>query len=257
MMKRYFKVLGLSLCIGLANTCVFAQEIQLVPTVAPVEKSEDLVSIHQINMDVAITRAEFIIAIINTTDTELTPIMDTHYAMPAMKKAEQLGLVDLKAYPIDTWSEIMPNEEKVEVLSKAMQNSHIDIGKVYTALSQILVEHVEVDGRLIDLKGLKISHNQGKVMLPIRAVAEAMGFKITWDADSYTCTLNNGSITSTVQVGFDSYHYSSVEAIGMSAPFSVGVAPRLIEGTLYVPVDYFSMFADSEVTNSTVSFTKK
>ena len=36
----------------------------------------------------------------------------------------------------------------------------------------------------------------------------------------------------------------SVNAIGMSAPFSVGAAPQWIDGRVYVAVDYFSMFTD-------------
>lgn len=256
-MKKYFKILTLSLSMGLASASVFAQEIQPVPSVISIEEGESLISIHQINMNASITRAEFIRAIINTIDTELLPVKDTHYAMPAMKKAEQLGLIDLETYPIETWSEIMPNEEKVKVLTKAMQNSTIDIGEVYTALSQILVEHIEVDGRLIDLKGAEMSHYQGKVMLPIRTVAEDMGFKVTWDGKNYTCTLNNGIITSTVQVGVDVYNYSAVETTNRLEPFSIGVTPHLINGRLYVPVDYFSIFADIEIADNTVKLTTR
>ena len=255
-MKRISMTLGLALCMGLTNVGVLAQEPAAVPILKPIN-NEELVSIHQINMNVPITRAEFIMAIVNTTGEQLPPVMDTHYAMSAMKKAEEMGLIDLAAYPMESWSEIMPNEEKVEVLSKAMNNEQIDMGKVYTALSQLLVEKVEVDGMSVDLKGIPVSHYNGKLMLPLRSIAEAMGFKVTWNKDTYSATLNNGQIQSTVEVGFDSYYYSSMNAIGMSAPFSAGVAPRFIDGMIYVPVDYFSLFTDVELSNGIVHFTMK
>ena len=242
-MKRLYMALGLAVCMGVTSVSVFAKESVAVPISAPINQ-EEFVSIHQINMNVPITRAEFIIAIIGTTGEKLPPIMDTHYALPAMERAEELGLIDLEVYKVETWSQIMPNEEKSEVLSKAMNNNAIDMGEVYTELGKILVEQVEVDGKDVDLKGLPVSHSNGKLMLPLRPVAEAMGFKVTWDKDTYSATLDNGTIKSTVEVGFDSYYYSSVNAIGMSAPFSVGAAPQWIDGRVYVAADYFSMFTD-------------
>lgn len=255
-MKKFYVTLGLMACMGITSIGVVAKEPVVVP-ISAIIQDEGTVSIHQINMNVPITRAEFIIAILQTTGEQFPVIMDTHYALPAMEKAEQLGLIDLEKYPMDTWSQVMTNEEKCEVLSKAMQNNGIDMGKVYTALSQLLVEHVEVDGKPVDLGALPVSHSNGKLMLPLRPIAEAMGFKVTWDPSTYSATLNNGEIQSVVQVGFDSYNYSSVKAIGMSAPFSAGAAPRLIDGVVYVPVDYFGMFANYEISDNTVHFKMK
>lgn len=90
---------------------------------------------------------------------QFPPIMDTHYALPVMKRAEELGIIDLKEHPMETWSKILSTEEK--------------------------------------------------------------------------------------------------SAIGMSAPFSAGCAPKLIEGTVYVPSDYFSMFAHWTISDSTINFMSK
>ncbi|MGL4344792.1 MAG: copper amine oxidase N-terminal domain-containing protein [Cellulosilyticaceae bacterium] len=256
-MKKYLKIVGLTLCMSFASGSVWASEVPMTPLTAAIEQSNDEVSIHQINLDAPITRAEFIIAMVKSTGVELPQIMDTHYALPAMQRASDLGIIDLEAYPMETWSQIMPKEEKLEILTKAMQNNGFDMGKVYDTLNQILIEKVTVNGKEVDLCGLPISHYQGHVMLPLRPVAEAMGFKVTWEPKTYTATLNNGEIQSAVQVGFDMYNYSSVKAIGMSAPFSAGAAPRLIDGTVYVPAEYFGMFADSQVSNHTLQYTLK
>lgn len=51
--------------------------------------------------------------------------------------------------------------------------------------------------------------------------------------------------------------YKSVNAIGMSAPFSAGVSPKLIDGSVYVPSEYFSMFADCTISDWTMHFINK
>lgn len=252
-MKKKNLVLSIAFCMGVSSLSIFASELPDKPMLI----SEKVVSIPQINMQSNITRAEFIIPIVQTITVDLPEIMDTHYALPAMQKAEELGLIDLDMYPMDTWSDIMPNEEKSEILTKAMQNKNIDIEKVHAALDLVLANKVSLDGHAIDLCNLSPTQYNGKLMLPVRPIAEAMGFKVTWDAKTYTATLNNGKIKSNIQVGFDSYHYSSVNAIGMSAPFSVGATPLFIDGKIYAPYECFLMFADGEVLDNAVNFTMK
>ncbi|MGL5677627.1 MAG: copper amine oxidase N-terminal domain-containing protein [Cellulosilyticaceae bacterium] len=256
-MNKKYVALGLALGMSCMSFSVMAQETEVVavPISAPVEKEEGVGSIHQINMEAPITRAEFIIAVMGMTGDKLPQIMDTHYALPAMDRAAELGIIDLEKYPQETWSEVMTAEEKSEVLTKAMQNNGIDIGEVYTTLSQILLDKVTVNGEEVDLGGLPLSHYKGNVMVPLRPVAKAMGFEVTWDQPTYTATLNNGKIKSDVQVGFDSYCYTSVNAIGMSAPFSAGAAPRLVDGVMYVPAAYFDMFGDIEASDATLKIT--
>lgn len=229
------------------------------PTKEIIPLADQGVSTHVINRNIPITKAEFITVILQAVNDkeQLPPIMDTHYALPAMERAEKLGIIELKDYPMETWSEMISNEEKSAILSKAAANKAIDMEKVYKALSEVLIEKVTVDGETVDLGHNLPSHYMGQVMLPLRNIAEAMGFEVEWDAATYTATLNNGRIESKVQIGFDSYLYKSVNAIGMSAPFSVGVAPKLIDGSVYVSSEYFSMFADCTISDWTMHFINK
>lgn len=249
--------LAFVLAVGMLSTGIFANEpVHITPLELPSTTSSDAsTSNHHLNLDAPITRAEFITTIIITTEGSLPIIMDTHYALPAMERAEALGLIDLNAYPMNTWSEIMPVQEKIEVLTKATKNADIDMEKVSIALSNILINTITVDGETVDLGKCTLSHSNGKVMIPLKTIAKEMGFDVTWDSKTYTATLNNGKIKSNVQVGFDSYNYTSVNAIGMSAPFSAGASPKLIEGSVYVPAEYFSMFADIAVNNNAINFT--
>lgn len=77
------------------------------------------------------------------------------------------------------------------------------------------------------------------VMVPLRAVAEFLGFQVTWNNGSVL--VDNGVIHTNVTIGKDLYIMStSLEGSGRSSmPFSLGAAPYLSHGVTYVPVTLF------------------
>lgn len=88
-----------------------------------------------------------------------------------------------------------------------------------------------VDGKPVDA--------QVVVMVPVRAVGEALGFTVTWDKTIGGAKLDNGKVHTQVVPGRDLFVVTSSTAIGMTAPFSLGGEPTLMNGTLYVPVGLF------------------
>ena len=248
-----FTLIGM---MSLSSLTVYAQATNQESNVA-ITQLDAPVSIHQIKYATPISLAELMFVIVKSTGQEVYPIMDAHYATSAMLEAQKLGIITLDDYPESTWLEPLTEEEFNLLLTKAMQSGKVDMGKVYEAVSASMIQEVKVDGNVIDLAGQKIRHYRGNVMVPLRVVAEEMGFKITWDKETYTATLSNGEIKSPVQVGYDNYFYSSEIAIGMSAPMSVGVAPQLVDGQMYVPYQYFELFSTVEIGNNTITYTMK
>lgn len=84
----------------------------------------------------------------------------------------------------------------------------------------------------------------GVAMIPARKVAEALGYKVTWNAADKSITLSNGSIQTTITPNQDLYAYSSVNAIGMSAPTHLGAASFVEEGVSWIPAELFSMLGN-------------
>lgn len=80
----------------------------------------------------------------------------------------------------------------------------------------------------------------GGIMVPVRAVAEALGFQVTWHSDQ-TLNLNNGDMQCDFAIGQNSYivYTANPDLIGMSAPFALESAPELKGSTTYVPVSLF------------------
>lgn len=84
------------------------------------------------------------------------------------------------------------------------------------------------------------------IMVPLRSVAEKLGFEVVWNGDG-TIFLDDGIMHSTVTLGEDLYQVTtSVEGmLGMSAPFSLGMAPCAVDGVTYVPLGLFDALLGS------------
>ncbi len=78
-------------------------------------------------------------------------------------------------------------------------------------------------------------------MVPLRKTAEALGFTVTWNGKA--AVLDNGEMHTEITVGKDEYFaVTSIEgAVGMTAPFSLGQAPYVSDGIMYVPVKIFDV----------------
>lgn len=100
---------------------------------------------------------------------------------------------------------------------------------------------VTVDGEALDLGSAVPYEVEGHVMLPLRKVAEALGFVVTWEQEPLRATVDDGLVKSSVTIGVDSYFMFGGQAVGLSAPQSFGVAPVLTDGTTFVPTDLFTL----------------
>lgn len=101
----------------------------------------------------------------------------------------------------------------------------------------------EVPSRGFDVSGLELIVNDeitiapsayvneaDTVMLPLRAIAEALGYEVKWEGEARRVIIgNNISLT----IAEDKYIYEG------KAPFQLGDVPELINGTTFVPLSFF------------------
>ena len=80
------------------------------------------------------------------------------------------------------------------------------------------------------------------VMVPLRAVAEALGFTVTWNGDG-TVLIDSGLMHSTITLGVDSYQAvtSLEDAEGATGSLSLGAGPVVIGNSTYVPLELFDI----------------
>lgn len=101
----------------------------------------------------------------------------------------------------------------------------------------------------------------GTLMVPVRALGEALGFTVTWN--NFSVNINNGEMQSDLRIGEENYFaYTAIpDAVGMTAPFTLGAAPVLKNDKTYVPVKLFvPLFGNVDetvkITDTTVTIDK-
>ncbi len=94
--------------------------------------------------------------------------------------------------------------------------------------------------------------NNNNVMVPLKITAESLGFKVSTAANNKVITLDNDQIKTEIEVGVDSYYYSSSHADGCTAPESFGAAFMLVDNVVYVPIKIYNLLFND--TNAVESF---
>lgn len=101
----------------------------------------------------------------------------------------------------------------------------------------------------------------GTLMVPVRALGEALGFTVTWN--NFSVNINNGAMQSDLRIGEENYFaYTAIpDAVDMTAPFTLGAAPVLKNDKTYVPVKLFTVLFGNvdetvKITDTTVTIDK-
>ena len=103
-------------------------------------------------------------------------------------------------------------------------------------------------GKTLEVKG---EMKDGVAVVPVRAAAEALGCKVSYeqkDGKEYV-TIENDTRSMTLEIGTDNYVSTSKieDAVGMTAPAQYGVAPYIVDGTTYAAADLFKALVGFDV----------
>lgn len=107
-------------------------------------------------------------------------------------------------------------------------------------LSALTVNGTALDADIVTINGTQ--------MLPVRAVAEAMGLEVSWDADRKAVSVGTLQMGVYFAIGEDSYSKAKM------VPFKLGQAPILIKydettSVTYVPVSFFTDVLEAQSTS--------
>lgn len=101
--------------------------------------------------------------------------------------------------------------------------------KIVVLLDKVDNKNIVVNGKKIDAPSAYIN-KQGTVMVPLRAISEALGFDVTWIGQSKSVMIGKGiSLTQ----GVDNYIYMK------TAPIQLGTAPEVVDDKTFVPLSFF------------------
>ena len=81
----------------------------------------------------------------------------------------------------------------------------------------------------------------GVAMVPVRKVAETLGYKVSWDGKTNTVILKKGETPINIQLGEDRYHAGNDRTGGVS----LGAASYEVDGTSWVPAELFQLAGET------------
>ena len=94
-----------------------------------------------------------------------------------------------------------------------------------------VAKNITVNGNEITATAIT---QDGKTLLPVRAVATALGLNVEWNAEQKSVVLEDLPLYVTFRTGVDGYTFAK------TAPMPLGQAPIIIDSVTYVPVELFS-----------------
>ncbi|MFZ5354585.1 MAG: copper amine oxidase N-terminal domain-containing protein [Bacillota bacterium] len=98
-----------------------------------------------------------------------------------------------------------------------------------TTLPDVSAMEIIVNGKVLDAPAA-YTNKKGTVMIPLRAVAEALGYDVQWYGETRSVTLSS-EISMTIAI--DSYSNKGAASIRL------GTAPELTESRTFVPLSFF------------------
>ncbi len=92
--------------------------------------------------------------------------------------------------------------------------------------------------------------SQDNIMVPLRAVSEALRYEVKWDGETQSVELSAGNQWTKIYIGKNEYFFGRV------APFPLGQAPKVINCRTFVPIEFFKevLKAQISVENNTIKF---
>ncbi|MDF2671378.1 MAG: copper amine oxidase [Paenibacillus sp.] len=143
------------------------------------------------------------------------------------------------------------------ILSAGGAYASTDSSAVPTANAPIVITQAANQAIAIQVSGQALSENGFQnvgyePMLPLRVIAEKLGYTLVWNQESLSVDLNNGPVFTTVQTGLDRYAINKMYT-------ALGAAPVLVDNKMYVPASFISKVLHGSVVTegNSVSITDK
>ncbi len=97
-----------------------------------------------------------------------------------------------------------------------------------TVLNKIII-----NGEEIELENLLYKNEESAVMVPpLRQIVEELGYKVSWDQETFSAELIRDAQWTRVTIGKDNYNFAKML-------IKLGTAPELKDSRTYVPISFF------------------
>lgn len=125
----------------------------------------------------------------------------------------------LESYPAQTTPEKIIVMDKEEVVVEDLEIKILD---------KMIIEEKE-----ITLNKSLYQNEQGVMMIPLRQIAEILGYEVKWNNEERSVELIKGPHWTLVTIGQDNYSFAKML-------IKLGTAPEIKDSTTYVPYDFLT-----------------
>ena len=207
---------------------------QLTPNVIVTREEEEPINIEVYEFNKNLISKDGILKITPSEDTTIVDIkgnkLDKEDVMD--RNAIVFYTMSTKSIPAHT------TPEKIIVMDKRNISSE-ENGYEVSVMDKILIDEKE-----ILLKSPLYKNQERVVMLPLRQVAEILGYEVKWSKENQSIELTKGAQWTQVKIGEDDYNFARMKV-------QLGTAPELKDSTTYIPLDFIN-----EILKANVEITK-
>lgn len=107
-----------------------------------------------------------------------------------------------------------------------------------TVFNKVIINDEE-----IKLEDHMYKNKDGIVMIPLREIAEKLGYKLVWDKDNLSTELTKEAQWTKVIIGEDNYNFAKMMV-------ELGAAPELKEAKTYVPINFLEKVLMAHMENT-------
>ncbi|NLJ72501.1 MAG: copper amine oxidase N-terminal domain-containing protein [Syntrophomonadaceae bacterium] len=90
--------------------------------------------------------------------------------------------------------------------------------------------NIVVEGDMVITEPKAYTNDEGAVMVPLRVIAEALNYQVTWNNETYSIALGDK-----ISLKIDTPNYSNADT-----SITLDTAPALVNDTTYVPLNFFT-----------------
>jgi len=102
-----------------------------------------------------------------------------------------------------------------------------------------VIAPIRVNGEITDAPSAFVNEDD-MVMVPLRAIAEALGYEVEWNQESQSVTVGSSIF---LKIGEDSYTFEQM------APIELKAAPKIVEGHTFVPLSFFRTVVNAKTAS--------
>lgn len=201
---------------------------QLDPEVIVVNTKEEYSPVYVSGFDEELLSSDGSARLIISEDTVIVDKHGNKLDKEAIKNRDLIvfSSIEMESYPVQ---KIVDKIIVIERRDQVIENPVYDSENMSADIESL--DKIYINGKEIKLQNNIFEDKKGVKMLPLRQIAEALGYKVTWDNNDKRVDLAKGDHKISVTIGKDNYIFAEILA-------RLGTTPILKDSKTFVPFDF-------------------